>query len=43
MKFTGLIVKLNDMNERNKDNVMRDDCMLIFRINHICARSTEAV
>lgn len=34
-------MQLKDMNEGNKDNVMKADCMLIFSINHICERSGE--
>lgn len=34
-------MQLKDTNERNKDNVMKADCMLIFAINPICERSTE--
>lgn len=29
------------MNERNKDNVMKADCMLIGGMNHICIRSEK--
>lgn len=32
-------MQLNDMNEENKKNVMKADCMLIVGINHICVRS----
>lgn len=34
-------MQLNDMNERNKSNVMKADGMLIVAINHICARSED--
>lgn len=29
------------MNEENKNNVMKVDCMLIVGINHICVRSEK--
>lgn len=34
-------MQLNDMNERNKSNVMKADGMLIVAINHICVRSEK--
>lgn len=32
-------MQLNDMNERNKDNIMNSDCVPISGINHICEQS----
>lgn len=29
------------MNERNNNNVMKADCMLIVGMNHICVRSEK--
>lgn len=34
-------MQLNDMNGRNKDDIIKVDCMQIFLICHSCDRSKE--